>query len=208
MRSMAVRKAEERKQLQVRVNDTLKECNKMKEEEQKCQRQIDEIKRQLATEKVNKVQLQTNQKRTSLEMQKLRECVKNMTKEKEDLESQYDQLQRENSKLLEQEVDLKNERNATTENLKKIEHDVAKIKSELEEAEIEKRAFLEECGKQLADLEVVRSSVVGGELNYKDEEDVYSSIQGLQGTAPPVVALPSRAMTKKKRWFRKNKNVD
>jgi chromosome segregation ATPase len=191
--------------LQVRVNDTLKECNKMKEEEQKCLRQIDELKRHLATEKVNRVQLQSNQKRTMLEMQKLRDCVKNMTKEKEDLESQYDQLQKQNFKLSEQEVNAKIERAATIERLENIRSTLTETKSKLEKAELEKEAVLEEYSKQLAELEMVRSNALEGRTCL-DEDNIYCNIQSLQETAPPAVALPSR-VTKKKKWFKKNKNV-
>lgn len=204
---MTVRKAEERKNLQVRVNDTLKECNKMKEEEHKCQRQIDEIKRHLATEKVNRAQLQATQKRTVQEMQKLRECVKNMTKEKEDLEIQYNQLQQANFKLSEQEDNAKIERTATFERLENIRSSLVDTKSKLEEVELEKKAVLEEYSKQLSGLEMVRSKAMEGQVGL-DEEGIYCNIQSLQGAAPPVVALPSRT-TKKKHWFKKNtqKNV-
>ena len=199
-----MRKAEERKNLQVRVNDTLKECNKMKEEEQKCQRQIDELKRHLATEKVNKVQLQSNQKRTTLEMQKLRDCVKNMTKEKEELESQYDQLQKQNYKLSEQEVSAKIERAATIERLENIRSTLTETRTKLEKAELEKEAVLEEYSKQLSELEMVRSNALESQLRC-DDEGIYCNIQSMQGTAPPpVVALPSRVI-KKKKWFQKKK---
>jgi early endosome antigen 1 len=201
---MAVRKAEERKNLQVRVNDTLKECNKMKEEEQKCQRQIDELKRHLATEKVNKVQLQSNQKRTTLEMQKLRDCVKNMTKEKEELENQYDQLQKQNYKLSEQEVNAKIERAATIERLENIRSTLTETRSKLEKAELEKEAVLQEYSKQLSELEMVRSNALKSQPCL-DEEGIYCNIQSLPVTAPPVVALPTR-VTKKKKWFQKNRN--
>jgi chromosome segregation ATPase len=205
LKSTAVRKAEERKNLQVRVNDTIKECTKMKEEEQKCQRQIEEIKRHLTTEKVNKVQLQSNQKRSMLEMQKLRECVKNMMKEKEDLESQYDQLQKQNFKLYEQEVNAKIECAATRDRLETIMSTLAETKGKLEKVEMEKEAVLQEYSKQLSGLEMVKSNVVEGQLCL-DEEDIYCNIQSLQGTTPTAVALPLR-VKKKKHWYSKTKNV-
>lgn len=131
MRKMSTRKVEERKQLKTRVQDLIQSCNKFNKEDEECQRQIKELSRREASGKVSKHQLQSDLKRTSCEVEKLRENVNNLVKDKDFMESRYRQWQKDNLKLSEQELAAKNELAIALEKLASTQRALNKTKIKL-----------------------------------------------------------------------------
>jgi chromosome segregation ATPase len=141
MRKMSARKIEERKKLKTRVEDLIQSCNKLNKEDKECQRQNEDINRREASKKVSKHQLQSDLKRTTSEVEKLREKVNNLVRDKDALESRVCQLQKDHYKFSAQERDAKNELAILLERLESNQRALTKTKSKVRTAGVKKVRF-------------------------------------------------------------------
>jgi chromosome segregation ATPase len=141
MRKMSARKIEERKKLKTRVEDLIQSCNKLNKEDKECQRQNEDINRREASKKVSKHQLQSDLKRTTCEVEKLREKVNNLVRDEDALENRVCQLQKDHYKFSEQERDAKNELAIVLERLESNQRALTKTKSKVRTAGVKKVWF-------------------------------------------------------------------